>query len=357
MNLPGPLCVLIADSRHERFPLVAYQWAALRGIRCWRMDLATGDFSASGLAPKALLALSYPTLTSFNPAELFALKIAVRRGATLYVRGGFSTGQRCALTPFGSGAFVVGATQRTGGYRLADHWLLPQVLRNEVSGAALDLPAAHTAEGTVQALASRLGAGAGELAFICAIPCGGGVVIYDLMPDEVALGAAAPIAKRLADPAARCFDLGALAAVNHASGRPAATLAQYNLVLDDRPRNLDYFNVARVTRWLAQVERSCPGTHVDLLFNGASGPSAAGFQPLAEGKIKKQLAQDLTLASGDQVFGFITDQLGPGYDFTAYVIWIPGLNKAWCLNLVDQTWSWWTSNAQFATAFGNIKVH
>lgn len=94
-----------------------------------------------------------------------------------------------------------------------------------------------------------------------------------------------------------------------------------------------------------------------LLFNGSSGPTASGFQPLADGKVKKQLAQDLVQASGDVVFAFLTDQLGSGYDFTAYVIWIPGLNKAWVLNLVDMTWSTWTSNGQYATAFGNIMVH
>lgn len=94
-----------------------------------------------------------------------------------------------------------------------------------------------------------------------------------------------------------------------------------------------------------------------LQFNGAQGPSAAAFQPLAEGKIKLRIAQDLAQASGDQVFGFLTDQLGPGFDFTAYVIWIPGLNKAWALNLMDMTWSSWTSLGRFATAFGNLKVH
>ena len=94
-----------------------------------------------------------------------------------------------------------------------------------------------------------------------------------------------------------------------------------------------------------------------LQFNGAGGPSAQGFVPLAEGKIKKQLAVDLKSAAGDQVFGFVTDQLGAGYDFQSYVIWIPGINKAWVLNLTDMTWSWFQAQNQYATAFGNIKVH
>lgn len=70
MNLPDPGCVLIADSRRDRFPPAAYQWAALRGIQWWRVDLATADFGAAGLDPKALFALSYRTLTylDFLPA-------------------------------------------------------------------------------------------------------------------------------------------------------------------------------------------------------------------------------------------------------------------------------------------------
>lgn len=94
-----------------------------------------------------------------------------------------------------------------------------------------------------------------------------------------------------------------------------------------------------------------------LLFNGSAGPSASAFQPLAGGKIRKTLAADLLLASGDQVFAFVTDQWGPGYDLEAYVIWIPGLNKAYVLNLGEMTWSTLSSVSQYATAFGNIKVH
>ncbi len=40
-------CFLIADTRRERFPLVAAQWAMLRAMQCWRLDLAAGDFPAA----------------------------------------------------------------------------------------------------------------------------------------------------------------------------------------------------------------------------------------------------------------------------------------------------------------------
>jgi hypothetical protein len=265
MNLPAPVCVLIADSRRERFPLVTYQWVALRGMRCQYIDLATADFYAAGLGQRTLLAMSYPTLLSLDASELCALRNAVSNGATLYVRGGFSAG-RCSLAPFASGDFLVEPAKRVGGYRLADHPLLPRVLRNETVEAAVELPAARIADATVSTLAARSGDGAENLPFIFAVPCGDGVVIHDLLADEVPVGAMTPIARRMADPAGRCFDLGALAAVNHASQRSADKVSAYNLVLDDRPRNFDYFNVSRVTRWLAQVEQACPGTHVDFAW-------------------------------------------------------------------------------------------
>src|SRR5271170_2588609 len=143
MNLPAASCLLITDTRYERFPLLAAQFAALRGIECWRMDLAGADFSEAGFAPNVALAISHSTLASFNPAEMRALKAIVLRGASLYVRGGFPTGQTCSLAPFGLGAFRVRSCEATDGYRLADHPLLPQVLRNETVKAPLELPGAQ----------------------------------------------------------------------------------------------------------------------------------------------------------------------------------------------------------------------
>ena len=95
-----------------------------------------------------------------------------------------------------------------------------------------------------------------------------------------------------------------------------------------------------------------------LMFTPSStAPAVSAFNPVANGRVKLQLTKDLLLANGDVVYAFVTDQLGPGFDFEAYVIWIPGINKAWVLNLMDLTWSWFTANQQHATAFGNVKVH
>ena len=58
-----------------------------------------------------------------------------------------------------------------------------------------------------------------------------------------------------------------MAAVNHVARRAPATVRSFNLVLDDWPRDFDYFNVANVTEWLGHLERVCPGTHVDFAWS------------------------------------------------------------------------------------------
>jgi hypothetical protein len=265
VNSPHPTAVLITDTRREPWPLIAAQWAALRGIKRLRLDLAEGDFPAHRLGGNVLLALSHRTLVSLSSKDSCALKAAVARGATLYVRGGFPCGVRCSLAPFGLGTFVVTSAASVDRYRMANHWLLPQVLRDEVTKAEAKLPGAELADSAAQVLAAAQVGGA-ELAFVFAVQCGSGIVIYDLLADEVPGGALTPIVRRLADPAARCFDLGALAAVNHATGRPSSTVGSCNLVIDDRPRDFDYFNVDRVTRWLSHIQDVCPGAHVDFAW-------------------------------------------------------------------------------------------
>jgi len=260
--LRSPVCLLIADTRRERFPLVAAQWAMLRGMQCWRLDLAAGDFPDRSFGPRALLAISYPTLTSLDAAELRAVKNAVAQGASLYVRGGFPGGATRSLSPFGSGVFTISPRKAAAGYRISNHGLLPRVLRNEAVSVELALPAAQVSDCSVEGLAF---AGA-TLPFVFAIRCGAGVAIYDLLPDQVPFGAQTPIVRRLAQPAARCSELGALAAVNHATQRDSASVGAYNLLLDDRPRNFDYFNAGRVARWLANLESLAPGTHVDFAW-------------------------------------------------------------------------------------------
>jgi hypothetical protein len=262
MNTLPPRCVLIGDTRGQPFPLIAAQWAALHGMQCMLLNIAEAGFPADGLGPNVLLALSHRTLLSFAAGELRALKVAVWQGATLYVRGGFLPQASCSLSPFGSGAFRV-TSRRADRYLLADHRLLPEVLRNETVRAEVNLPVAQLGDSPAQVLVA-VPSGGKELAFVFAMRCGSGIIIYDLLSDQTPAGASTPIVRRLADPAARAFELGALAAVGHALGRLHRKPVAYNLVLDDRPRDLDYFSTARVTRWLSHMEDLCPGTRVDF---------------------------------------------------------------------------------------------
>ena len=93
-----------------------------------------------------------------------------------------------------------------------------------------------------------------------------------------------------------------------------------------------------------------------LLFAGASGPAASNWTPLAGGKVKNALAQDLNSATGI-VQGFVTDQLGPLFPFEAYILSIPGPGVMWVLNLTDMSWTRFIAEGTVFTALGNVKVH
>jgi hypothetical protein len=81
-------------------------------------------------------------------------------------------------------------------------------------------------------------------------------------------------------------------------------------------------------------------------FDGSS------FRSLAEGRVSTEIFNDLTLMEGLVVNdprgtrntprGIITTFLDEGYVYLAYILSIPLLNKAWVLNIVENTWSTFT---------------
>lgn len=81
-----------------------------------------------------------------------------------------------------------------------------------------------------------------------------------------------------------------------------------------------------------------------LMFDGSN------FTRLASGKIRTQLARDLAMAaSPNDVYGFGTSSMGPGYDLEAYWISIPASGKIWVHDLVEGTWQRLSSSAGFLT--------
>jgi hypothetical protein len=278
-----PTCILISDSRCEIFPGVAAQLAMLRGLLCWRFDLAAGGLAHVRFGQGTLFAMSYSTLRSLDLSGLRRLKTQIEGGNTLYVRGGFESGQLCSFAPFAPGQFEVAPKARASGYQFAGHDLVPTVLRNEQVAADVVLPGALCAPGAAEVLAVGRHGGKRELPFIFALACGAGFVIYDLLPDEVPLGEDTPVVDRLSDAATRCWDVGALIAANRASGRDPASICAYNLTLDDRPRNFDHLNAARIRKWLAHIDSCCPGAHVDFAWTPIdTHPGAAYIRSISE---------------------------------------------------------------------------
>jgi hypothetical protein len=272
-----PACILIADSRYEAFPRVAAQMAMLRGLVCWRLDLAQGRLPDIRSGRSVLFAMSYSTLRSLKPADARRLRAQVENGNKLYVRGGFKDGQRCPFAPFGPGHFEVLAKQHTAGYSFTDHHLVPAVLRNERVIADMALPVALGTDRSADVLTAAHQPAAPKLPITFAVDCGSGSVIYDLLPDEVPVSPDTAVVDRLSDAASRCWDTGALIAVNHAQGRPSEKVPAYNLTLDDRPRNRDHFSTTRTRKWLEHIDSSCPGAHVDFAWTPIDNHPNTGY--------------------------------------------------------------------------------
>ena len=125
LNLPPAMCLLIADTRHDRFPLVAAQWAALRSLKCWRMDICRGRTlrtpTSDQRSVRPCRSLPWPRS---DQAELSPLKASVSQGATLYVAA--VSNRLKMIVPFTMGACGVIHGRGTDAYRLADHALLPK---------------------------------------------------------------------------------------------------------------------------------------------------------------------------------------------------------------------------------------
>lgn len=87
-----------------------------------------------------------------------------------------------------------------------------------------------------------------------------------------------------------------------------------------------------------------------LMFDGSN------FTQLSSGKVRGRLAADLALVDEDVVYGFATASMGPGYDFEAYWLSIPGPNVTWVHNLKEGTWQRFTSSYGWLTTSARVAV-
>ena len=269
MNAANRVGILIYDSRRETPPLIARQYAHLRGFREELVDLAHGARpSISAAAPRStIVALSGATADSLEGDVAAEVTALVRHGATMYIRGGFAPGRTVAIkTPIRL-SFKISTELAADSYRIGYGTLIPAALENETGQGRFAFKRALGLAEPAEPLAFARGPEGGELPISFAMPCHEGIVICDLQADELAEAALeAPIIERLATTAMRPWETAALIAVERACGRGTKHRVPFDIVLDDRPANFDFFQTGGLERWLSQLETRLSGVHLDFAW-------------------------------------------------------------------------------------------
>lgn len=80
------------------------------------------------------------------------------------------------------------------------------------------------------------------------------------------------------------------------------------------------------------------------------------MRKISGGRAKKKIFDDLALASGDQVCGWLVPHLGKAYDFLSYWLSVPGINVTWVYNFEDDNWTRVTSAAGRLTHMSSVAV-
>ena len=220
----------------------------------------------AGLPPpgKTLVAISFTQLERLSAEQRSLLLRLVQNGAVLYVRGGLSLGARYSLRPFAEGELRVSVESRATAYHCAAAEMVPSALHAESARGDFIIPAAATFGQSVEPLLiAHHRDGVGRAA-IFGLACGPGWAIFDLHPDDRV--SSTPIVARLSDPSALPSALGAMIAVDLAVGRDMQRPTAFNLVVDDRPANLDYFNSRHLGRFLTHLRQICAAVHIDFAW-------------------------------------------------------------------------------------------
>jgi hypothetical protein len=259
-------CWIIVD-RQGQSPLIVAQLARLRGLRVRLVQTLDGVFAGPCSSPRTLLlAAGVSGLESLNDERRQRLCSLIHNGATLYVRGGFRPGSTLRKLPFAEHHFKIGTESLATALRFSDHALLPSALEGEEIVREVQALGANWADGPFEELLSGSFADGKRRAIIFAKRAGQGVVIYDLQPSDGVEKDSRPMLTRLEDPATRSSCVGALAAVDRACGRDAKHPIAFNLTIDDRPTNYDYFNLLPLRALLEHLEHRYPGTHIDFAW-------------------------------------------------------------------------------------------
>jgi hypothetical protein len=210
-------------------------------------------------ADAAMIAASWDAWDGASADTRRAIAARVGAGAILHLGGAMEPRNLIELAPFAERA-IGAVSARAASIVLTADPLIPRPLRCERLAAAVDCVGAGELPATMMPLMLAHPAGAPPVAVVFAIQHGAGFVICDTVADD---GGGRPIFERLSDPAARTAAIGALIASELASGRDLEDPGTYNLTLDDRPANLDYFSLGALRDWLSHTRAIAPDAWLD----------------------------------------------------------------------------------------------
>jgi len=219
-------------------------------------------------AAGTLIALDFDCLQRLAPGARANLSEQIKAGATCYVGGGLPAGAHYSLEPLASVDFQVVVNYPSQGYTLTAQPLLPAALRGELVDGSYNIPVARGLSELAQPLILVRAGDGGMAPSLFAVEQGSGVIICDL----AGCGGAADAGNRsslsllrlLENASLRPAIVGPLVAFDRAAGRDPARPLGCNIVIDDRPANLDYFNVGALRAFLGYLARRCPEIHVDF---------------------------------------------------------------------------------------------
>lgn len=238
----------------------ATQLARLRGLAVRRGG--AGELEDLRPAPE-LMVLDAAAWQALKPGTSRYLWQLLDKGAVVYVRGGFVSERRYSLQPLAGACFKAGAIRRAVGFRLTDHSLLPAAIENLGQACDFDTCAAEQVDASLQPLAYAKDESGGWRPAILARPIGAGWLLFDLQPDDTD-DLERPILSRLQAPG-RHRMVGALAAVDRAAGRDPKLRTSFNVIIDDRPANLD-FRLNATERWLSHNRSIWAAVHTDFAW-------------------------------------------------------------------------------------------
>ncbi|HEY6394981.1 MAG TPA: hypothetical protein VIX12_06145, partial [Candidatus Binataceae bacterium] len=247
------------------FPVLAAHFARLRGFNVEFCPAPAGALPSLEAGPNQLVATNFQVVERLAAAAKTQLRDWVEKGTTLYVRGAPNSGGHYSLMPFHESCFRYAGEKPAVSYRFGKDPTLPAALEGEQASCEIPIPCAEEVMEPFRPLLYARGHDGKERPAIFSLRYGAGTVVYDLHSDDIN-SPTAPLLSRLGNRSERPASVGALLAADIAAGRDPKLPSAFNIVIDDRPRNYDYFSASRLWRLLQHLEDLYPGIHVDFAW-------------------------------------------------------------------------------------------